>query len=118
MENPKIEWCNVKNKNCLKFTFVNVLDVKHAEEGIKRWKEEFLSRQGEKIIVVWDCVDMDSYDPKARYLWQSALKELKYQIDSIWLITHSKLIKAGVKVISAVTSYKINVVSSETEINI
>jgi phosphopantetheine adenylyltransferase len=59
---------------------------------------------------------MGGYDTEARLQWQKTLKELENQIDTVWLITQSSLIKMGASVMSLFTKLKIQVVRSESEI--
>ena len=79
-------------------------------------KIENSQRTGEKIALVWHCQKMKGYEPMARSLWQRTIKDLKDQIDSIWLITDSALIKAGATLISFFTKLDIKVVKSENKI--
>jgi len=118
MSNLKIEWVNKSQKRCLKFTFNEKLTVEDATSIIEKWQNHFKEFPKEKIIIIWDCIKMTGYDSSARTKWQSALKEMKEQIDSIWLITNSSLIKMGASFISVFASYPINVVNSENEIKI
>jgi len=116
IENPKIEFCSKHNKTCLKFTFHGKLLVEDSRKAVDIWKKAFESKANEKIILIWDCLKMSGYDPGSRNEWQNAIKVMKNQIDSIWLITNSNLIKVGATVIGIVTSLKINVVNSEDKI--
>ena len=59
---------------------------------------------------------MTGFENKARVIWQKAIKELKKQIDCVWLISDSKIIRAGAKVMSAFTSFSLNVVNDESKI--
>ena len=91
-ENPRIEWVQKAGVKCLKFTFKNNLEEQDAINAIAKWRAAFRLKFNEKIILIWDCVEMRGYDIKARNLWQGALKEMKSHIESIWLITNSSLI--------------------------
>jgi len=117
-ENPKIEWVGKFDKSCLKFTFVGMLVEQDAIIAIEKWKEAFQSKRGEEIVVVWQCLKMKGYDTESRVLWQEALKEMKSQIASIWLVTNSNFIKIGANVMSVFTSLNIRIVSSESEIEV
>lgn len=116
LKNPIIEWSSVSNQPCLKFTFRGMFSNEHAEEAVQEWKQMIESNSDNKIVLVWDCLEMSGYDTEARNLWQETLKELKHRIHTIWLITNSKLIKMGAMVVSVFTSFEIKTVSSEAEI--
>ena len=114
--NPKIEWCSVKNNNCLKFTFNGLLTKDDALNATNEWREIFSSNNITHVNIVWHCINMTGYEPIARSVWQKTLKELKDKIACIWLITESRIIKTGAMLISAFTSYDIKVVDSEDKI--
>jgi len=114
--NPKIEWCKIKGRKCLKFTFEGVLTGIEAEKAIVIWKEEFEKQKGGKVVIIWHCLKMKDYEPAARVIWQKTIKELKSQIDSIWLVTDSLIIKTGATIMSIFTSFDTRVVGSEDEI--
>lgn len=118
IQNPKIEWLQKPGKECLKFTFKGKLTEQMATTSIKKWQEAFRSKPGKKIILIWDCMEMDGYDPAARDLWQNALKAMKDQFDIVWLITDSGFIKIGASIMSGFISFKLNIVSSMSEITV
>ena len=114
--NPKIAWNRKNEKMYLKFTFSGKLTDLAAAEAIEQWKTAFHSKSGDKIILIWDCLDMDGFDYEARQKWQHAMNELKPQINEIWLITNSKLFLVSAKVMGVLTSIPIHVVDAETKI--
>lgn len=116
MENPRIECKNNPNKKCLKFIFNDKLNEQDAVSAIERWRKSFKSYPGEKIVLIWDCLNMKGYKSGVRNHCQSALKEMKGQIGSIWLITNSGFIRMGASVMSVFASYPIKVVNSENDI--
>ncbi len=118
MENPKIEWMKTERQKCLKFTFFDKLTEDGAVAGIKKWKNYFAEYPDDKITLIWDCLNMSGYDPAARSQWQTTIKEMKNQMDTIWLITNSVLIRMGASAMSVFASFKIKVVTSEKEINL
>jgi len=115
-ENPVIEWVRIKDTDCLKFTFTGILNADEADIAIAIWRQEFASRKGEKTVIIWNCIKMLDYEPKARVKWQNTMKELKDQIASIWLVTDSLIIKTGAAIMGIFTSLDINVVSSEDKV--
>ena len=117
-QNPGIEWFQKSGKECLKFTFKGRLTEQMAITAINKWQEAFKSKAGKKIVLVWDCMEMEGYDPEARNQWQTALKSMQDQFDTVWLITHSGIIKMGALIMSQFTSFKLNIVSSMSEITL
>ena len=113
--NPFIERKQIGNSNYLYFTFKGTFRRKEAEVAIEQWKEIFEKETGNPALV-WNCLEMKDYEPMARIAWQKAIKELKSQIDVIWLITNSPLIKSGAKLMSMFTSYNMRVAKSEEDI--
>ena len=114
--NPTISECIKSGKPCLKFLFKGLLQEKDALLAIEEWKAYFQSKPMEKIVLIWECQEMKGYDTASRTAWQNTLNELKPQIENIWLITTSKLIKLGAQIMSVFTSLNIKVVESEEQI--
>jgi len=113
----EIDFYEINEEECLKFTFVERFLAQDAKEGVEKWNDFFSSiNQGEKIPVIWDCLKMTGFDNKARVTWQKAIKKFKKQIETVWLITDSKTITAGAKLMSAFTSFKIKVIKEESYI--
>ena len=115
-ENPKIEWTQKSGKACLKFVFGEKLTLKEAEIAIHEWRDAFQSQNDAAIILIWDYRKMKGYETEARGKWTDALKEMKSQIDTIWLITESMVIKMGASVMGMLTPLNIKTVRSENEI--
>ena len=118
MKNLTIERVAYPHDNCLKFIFRNEFTKDQAEEGIEIWKKVFHSKPDEKFTLIWHCLEMKGYEPSSRRLWQQAMKELKAQIECIWLVSNSKVIKYGASLMSLFTSFEIKTVHSEDEIMI
>lgn len=116
MDNPTIEWIKKSGKDCLKFTFKGKFSDQDAVAATEKWRQIFANKKQQKVILIWDCLDMHDYDQQARTLWQVACKEMKDQIEIIWVLTNSILIRMGASVISVFTSLKIKVVSSEKDL--
>jgi len=117
-QNLKVNVQVVNNINCLHFYFKGELSYETALDAIDQWKEYFQSHPNEKIPIIWNCLEMTGYKPLARTAWQSAIKQMKDQIDSIWLVTSSTLIKSGAMLMSMMSSLKIKTVKNEDEVNI
>ena len=114
-KNVTIELCNFK-EGALKFTFNGNFSESDATLAAEEWRELFASSKGEKTTIIWNTLHMEGFESKALSVWQKTLKELKGQIDCIWLVTNSNTIKAGAKLMSVFSGYKIRVASSFEEI--
>ena len=115
---PEIGWCLINGRECLKFTFRCTLTEIDAIDAVSKWKKMFSTRKDEKIVIIWQCKKMVSYEPMARIIWQNTLKELKNQIDTIWLVSDSIIIQAGAKIMAFFTILNLKVVNSEEKIRV
>jgi hypothetical protein len=115
--NPEIAWRTLKGKECLYFTFKGNLSHADAVKAVDIWKLMHKTKN-QMLILVWNCVEMKGYDPMARSIWQKALKELKNEIETVWLISDSVLIRTGASIMSVFTSFSLKVISSENDIAI
>ena len=61
---------------------------------------------------------MTDYDNDARAQWIDAIKEMKSQIDTIWLISASGFIRTGASIMSFFVNMQIKPVSCESEIEV
>jgi hypothetical protein len=116
-ENPKIEWSVIGLKPCLKFTFKEALTGEDAKIAVAEWRQAFQSRMNSPIVLVWDCRQLKKYESAAKAKWTEALKELKPQIQTIWLVSESPLIRMGASMLALATSIPIKPVSSEGKIS-
>lgn len=114
--NPRIEWDQKSGKECLRFTFGEKLTVNEAEVAIVEWRKAFQSKMDKSIILIWDCREMKRYDNDAKVKWTDALKDMKSQIDSIWLISDSAIIRLAASLMGMVSSLKIKAIRAEAEI--
>ena len=115
-KNPQIEWTKISGKQCLKFVFGETLTAQEAEVAIVEWRKVFQSRMDESVTLIWDCRKMTDYDSDARAQWIDAIKEMKSQIDTIWLISASAFIRTGASVMGFFANMQIKPISCESEI--
>ena len=116
MDNPTIEWVYKSGVLCLKFTFTEDFSENDAKNASIQWQEALAARPHERIIHIWDCLEMTDYDQEAKKIWIEKCKALRLQIDTIWLISDSLLINMGARIISLMTYLDIRVVQSEQKI--
>jgi hypothetical protein len=115
-ENPRIEWSQKSGKDCLRFVFEEKLTAKEAEDAIGEWRKAFLSKGDKSIILIWDCRKMKRYDNDAKAKWTDAMKDMRSQIDSIWLISASAIIRLAASAMGMVSSLDIKAIRSESQI--
>ena len=114
--NTRVEWCEKREGNCLRFTFGEQLSELDAEFAILKWKQAFQQKKDQCISLIWDCTKMRGYESGARLKWTNTLFELKPRIGSIWLISDSSIVRMGASVMGMATSLHIKAVSSESEV--
>jgi hypothetical protein len=112
----EIELCQLTGLDCLKFTFNGNFTENVAKTTIEEWETMIGNVKEGKINMVWDTLKMTGYDSEARIMWQHMLKKYKHVIGTVWVITNSGLIKAGLKLLSTFTSYHFKTVKSCHEI--
>ena len=115
MNNTIIETAVIDGQNCLKFIFKGVFTHQDAVEASIEWQRYFKDHP-QKMNVIFDASLMSNYEPMARATWQKTLSVLKNQIDSVWVITDSKIIAAGAKLMGIFTSFSIKAVGSQEKI--
>jgi len=116
MANPEIKWKTIAGREFLCFEFKGSFLEAEARVAVNVWRKEFASKPGQKIDIVWHCLEMKTYDSESRRLWQDAIMEMKNQMGDIWLVTRSPFIKIGGNFISMFTRFNVITVSSEDEI--
>ena len=116
MTSTKVDIFEKNNKKYIRFIFYGHFDVHDAEHSLDKWKEINSENPAQKYTIIWDCLRMTGYDHDSRVVWQSALNELKSQIDVIWIITRSKMFKMGAAVMTLMTDIKLKAVETEDDI--
>ncbi len=116
MGRANITWIQKDDVEYLKITFTGIFTYENAKWASQKWIDQFQTKPEQRINVIFDALEMTDYEPVARSVWQKTMVELSDQIDSIWLVTDSKLIAAGAKVMSIFTSFRINTVPYESKI--
>lgn len=115
--NPTIEWCSSFNKKCLLLRFSGEFQETDATKAIGFLNKLFTSIKSDKTDMVWDTLEMTHYNSAARIVWQQMLKQNKQSIGSIYVITKSLFVKAGVRLMSMFSSLDIQCLSSMNEID-
>lgn len=100
----------------LTFRFPNYLTEHDARTVIGQWKQLFEKYQDKPFILIWECSEMKDYDPAARARWQECMKELKARFQLVYLVSASKMVKAGAVLMSTFSPYSLKNVNSLEEI--
>lgn len=115
--NTKLEWYKLKGKIFLRITIKDNFDEKTAIEVSENFRKELKSVSEGKVSIIWNCVDMTNYEPKARHIIQNIIKELKDKVKNNYIVTTNKLIGSGAKILSIFTAFDMKVINSESEID-
>lgn len=115
-KNPTIEWHECYHDTCLLLTFKGNLERQNAENAIQIIEEILKKSPGKKLNMIWDTLEMGTYDSLGRVAWQKMLKTHKQSFGKIHVVTNSLLIKGGVRVMSTFSSLELKCVSSLNEI--
>ena len=116
MNNTKLEWVQKHEADFFKITFQEMFTRNNAQQASEEWIKQFKSKEPLKFHVIFDAKNLDDYEPTARSIWQRTISTLKNQILDITVITDSKVIAAGAKIMGVFTSFKINTVDCEEKI--
>jgi hypothetical protein len=111
-----IEQISIHDKECIKLNFGSVLNQKDAIRVCNEWKAVSQVDKTKKYVIIFNAKDMIDYEPMTRTSFQNTMKELKDQIDQIWVISESKLIRGGAAIMGMLTSFSIKAVNSEEQI--
>lgn len=119
MANTELVWIEKNNKPFLKFIFQGHFSEDEAKPALQSWKKEFALKlkPAEKTNIIWDCINMTGFDPKVKSSWQQTLKELSPQIDGIWVISSSSIIRLAATTMGMLSQYSIKAVNNESEIS-
>ncbi len=115
---PIVEWKRGTLYPALVFRFGKHLRTDDALIAIEEWRREFASKPGQTIDLIWEASEMAAYEGGARRAWQLALKEMRDQIGTVWLVSQSAVIRMGASVMSTFSSLDIKTVRCEDEIKL
>jgi hypothetical protein len=108
-----IERFTLNNKECLKLNLNGILNQKDAIQVCSEWKAISELDKTKKFVVILNAKNMVDYGPMTRNSFQNTMKELKSQIDQIWVVSNSNLIRSGAAIMGLLTSFTIKAVDSE-----
>jgi hypothetical protein len=114
--NSQIDLYKLNRKEFFKITISGHLDENSAISLAESLKVKMASVNNNKMSIIWNCETMTGYEPRARYVIQNIIKELKNNINRNYIITTNKIIQSGAMILSIFTSFDMKVVKSEDEI--
>ena len=103
------------NTNYMKFVFHGKLTTEAAEGAVKTWGDYHLDRPDEKVLHVWECSKMSSYDNQARILWMDYMKKFKSNMSRIIIISDNMIIRGAARLMGKVTNHDITAYKTEEE---
>lgn len=107
----------INDKIFLQFDFPKHLDEEMAINTIPVWKEMYQQlATNEKANLVFNCEVMTGFDTEARRKWQTALKDLKNQTGSIWIVSENIFILGAAKTMGILAGFPIKVTRSLSEV--
>lgn len=113
---PTLEWLSDIQTLYLRFTFGESFSHDDATIAISQWREAFASRPGEMITLIWDCTAMKDYHGSAKSIWTASLRDFDDQIEMIWMISGSSLVRIGATFMARMAQIPFKSVRSEAEI--
>lgn len=112
-----ISWQEKNGIKRLNFLFNGNFTEKEAVSAIKKWEKEFASiPQGQKVELIWNCLEMRKYSPGAAKTWKNAMSKMNSKIDTVWLVSSNTFIRMGARTVTLLLPIKLKPVSSEFEI--
>jgi len=104
--NPKIEWCNIKTRRCLFLQFDGNLSEEDAEKAISRITS-MIEAVPDKVLMVWECSRMTSFDKGARDAWQKFIKAVRSRLEAIHLVSKKLVIRVGAYAVGSYAGIRI-----------
>ncbi len=115
-QNPEITCKDSAGVECIHFVFRGHFSEADAMVAVERWRALLVARPGKRLPHVWVCEEMTGYDGRARHLWTESMREFVHQIDDVWLVSTSPLIRLGAKLVTKFLPITLRPVWSEREI--
>jgi hypothetical protein len=112
----QVERLFIQEQKFIKFTFKGLLTHTAAKSADGLWRENVSPNQNNRVNLIFDCHNMHDYEPLARTHWQKLLQQHRNQIDQIWVLSDSKLIKAGAAIMGVFTSFNIKTASTVEQV--
>lgn len=100
------QWEEIGTERCLVVRFSGHLDVAEARAKMAQIHAA-LEGVNEPVHMIWDALEMTSYDADARRLWQEGLKLVRDEIRAIHLISESAVIHMGAAVVGMFVGFDI-----------
>lgn len=110
--NPDVVLEVINNKKCIIVTYEGCLNVEDAEKAVGRTIKLLDENAGEKLVLVWNCLEITDYEPNCRKILQKAATDYKDSLEVVYTIVTSPLIIAATEIISFFSPVKIKTVNS------
>lgn len=112
-------WEFIQDRQCLTITFNGIFSESDAVSLTKYLSQQFtLIDSNRKVPIICRCHNMTDYEAHARIVFQNFIQNHMDRICSIWIITSSKVIKYGGKLLSMFVNVPIKIVEEEAKIQL
>ncbi len=110
-------WEIIQDKTCLVITFNGIFTETDANKLTAYLNRQIANfREVDTFPLICQCLCMIDYEAHARLVFQNFLQTHANRWESIWIVTKSKTIKYGGKLINMFVSTPIHVVENENQI--
>lgn len=112
-------WEIIQDKTCLVITFNGIFTETDANK-----LSAYLNRQIAELEetntfpLICRCLYMTDYEAHARLVFQNFLQAHVNRLESIWVVTESRAIKYGSKLMNMFVSIPIQIVANENQIKL
>lgn len=110
-------WEIIQDKTCLVITFNGIFTERDAN-GLTAYLNRQITelKDTNTFPLICKCLYMTDYEAHARLVFQNFLQKHINYIESVWIVTQSRTIKYGSKLMSMFVSIPIRVVENENQI--
>lgn len=102
-------------QNGLYFEFKGKFTKDVSAQATQAWTSE-LSKTGDHYTFIWDCSNMNGFEPSARTEWYKGMKACKGQIDSVIVISDRILIRGAARVMLELFGVRNTIVKKKEEL--
>lgn len=114
--NPDVSFKIINNKKCIIVKYKGYLKAEDTERAVERTIKFLNENPNEKIVLVWNCLDISDYEATSRKILQKAAADYIDSLAIVYAIVTSPIVIAATEIISFFSPTKIKTVSSYEEL--